>query len=150
MKSDHNIFMQEALKEARKAAKKGEVPIGAVLVKAGSIIARGHNQPLGRTDPTAHAEIVTLRRAAKKLNNYRLTGCDLYVTLEPCLMCAGALIHTRIQTLIYGAADPKGGAVHSLYQMLEDARLNHRVKVISGILEEESRALLKAFFKERR
>jgi tRNA(adenine34) deaminase len=142
--------MREALKEARQAAKRGEVPIGAVVVKDGQIIARGHNQPISKADPTAHAEVVALRKAAAKLNSYRLSGCSLYVTLEPCLMCAGAMIHSRIQTLIYGTADPKGGAVASLYNILEDARLNHRVKVIAGILEEESRDILKAFFKARR
>lgn len=150
MSSDHRYFMQAALKEAEKAAKKGEVPIGAVVVRNGEIIARGHNQPIGRNDPTAHAEIAALKKAARKLNNYRLNGCRLYVTLEPCLMCAGAIIHARIDTLIYGTADPKGGAADSLYNILEDKRLNHRVEVVSGILEEECSARLKAFFRERR
>jgi len=142
-------FMRMALALAGKAAEKGEIPIGAVVVKDGVVIARGYNQPIRRNDPTAHAEIVALRKAARKLGNYRLTGCDLYVTVEPCAMCLGAALNSRIRTLIYGADDPKAGAVCSLL-MFPIEKTNHRMLVTGGVLAAESASLLKAFFRSRR
>jgi tRNA(adenine34) deaminase len=143
-------FMQEALREAEQALADGEVPVGAVVVMGGRIIGRGGNRVIGRNDPTAHAEIVALRQAAHAIGNYRITSADLYVTVEPCVMCAGAIIQARIGRLFYGAPDPKLGAVDSLHKLLGDDRLNHQVEVTAGILEGESRALMKRFFKERR
>jgi tRNA(adenine34) deaminase len=143
------VFMRAALKEARRAAEKGEVPVGAIVVLGGRIIARGHNRPIGTIDPTAHAEIVALRRAARKLGNYRLMECDLYVTVEPCAMCLGAALNARIRNLIYGAADPKAGAVRSLF-VLPIEKTNHRMAVDGGMLAEESSALLREFFRSRR
>ena len=143
-------FMREALAEAQAAAEAGEVPIGAVAVYEGEIIARGQNRVLRDVDPTAHAEIVAMRAAAKVLNNYRLTGCKLYVTLEPCAMCAGAIIHARLARLIYAASDPKAGAAGSVLAVLNHPRLNHQVAVTSGILAKESAALLREFFRQRR
>ena len=143
--------MEAALAEARKAWEKGEVPVGAVVVDpAGEIIGRGHNQPIASADPTAHAEIVALRQAAAHRRNYRLPGCSLYVTIEPCIMCLGALLQTRIRRLVFGAADPKGGACVSLYRLPEDARLNHRIEVVPGVAEAECRGLLQEFFRQRR
>jgi len=143
--------MRAALLEAEKGAKEGEVPIGAVVVgPSGKILSRAHNRPVLGNDPTAHAEILALRRAAKKLSNYRLTGCRLVVTLEPCVMCAGAAVTARVSEIIFGAVDPKAGAVHSLYRIASDERLNHRVLVIPGVLGKESAALLTAFFRPRR
>jgi len=142
--------MQEALVEARRAAAENEVPVGAVVVRDGEVLARAHNQPIGLNDPTAHAEILALRAAAAKLGNYRLTGCDLYVTLEPCAMCAAALVHARIRRLIYAAADPKAGAVASTIHLLDAPHLNHRVEVEAGLLADESSALLQRFFANRR
>jgi tRNA(adenine34) deaminase len=142
--------MREALQEAERALGKGEVPIGAVAVMGGRVIGRGSNRVIGDADPTAHAEIVALRQAAQKLGNYRLTGVDLYVTVEPCAMCAGAIIQARVDRLFYGAPDPKAGAVDSLHKLLGDDRLNHRVEVTAGILEEESRTLIARFFREKR
>ena len=143
--------MRVALLEAEKGAKEGEVPIGAVVVgPSGKILSRAHNRPVLGNDPTAHAEILALRRAAKKLSNYRLTGCRLVVTLEPCVMCAGAAVNARVSEIIFGAVDPKAGAVHSLYRIASDERLNHRVLVIPGVLGKESAALLTAFFRPRR
>jgi tRNA(adenine34) deaminase len=147
---DATGFMQQALAEAQQAAAENEVPVGAVVVRDGEVIARAHNQPIGLNDPTAHAEILALRAAAKRLGNYRLTGCDLYVTLEPCAMCAAALVHARIRRLVYAAADPKAGAVASTMRLLDAPHLNHRVEVESGALAEESSALLQRFFAQRR
>lgn len=136
-------YMAAALEEARKALAAGEVPVGAVLVGAdGEIWGRGHNQPIARADPTAHAEILALREAAVKARNYRLPGTSVYVTIEPCLMCVGALIQARVQRLVFGAADPKSGACISLYQIPNDPRLNHRIEVQGGILEKECGGLL--------
>jgi tRNA(adenine34) deaminase len=143
-------FMREALQEAEQALGQGEVPVGAVAVMGGRVIGRGANRVIGDADPTAHAEIVALRQAAQKLGNYRLTGVDLYVTVEPCAMCAGAIIQARVDRLFYGAPDPKAGAVDSLHKLLGDDRLNHRVEVTAGILEEESRTLIARFFREKR
>ena len=148
--SDDREFMEAALAEAHEAEAEGEVPVGAVVVRDGEIIARAHNQPVGLNDPTAHAEILALRAAAERLGNYRLTGCDLYVTLEPCAMCAGALVHARVRRLVYAATDPKAGAVASLLRLLEAPHLNHRVEVGSGVLAEEAAALLQRFFALRR
>jgi tRNA(adenine34) deaminase len=142
--------MGEALAEARKAGEAGEVPIGAVMVREGGIVARGQNRVLGDNDPTAHAEIVALREAAAALGNYRLNGCTLYVTLEPCAMCAGAMIHARLDRLVFAAADPKAGACGSVLDVLNHPRLNHQMQVEQGILVEEAAELLRGFFKERR
>ena len=143
-------FMAAALDEARAAAEAGEVPIGAVAVWEGQIVARGQNRVLRDNDPTAHAEIVALRGAAAELKNYRLNGLTLYVTLEPCAMCAGAIIHARIDRLVYGAADPKAGACGSVLSVLNHPQLNHKLIVESGPLAEESAELLRSFFRERR
>ena len=143
--------MRAALEEAAKAAAAGEVPVGAVVAGPdGAILARAHNQPISANDPTAHAEILALRKAARKLSNYRLTGCRLVVTLEPCVMCAGAAVHARVEEIIYGAADPKSGGVRSLYRIASDDRLNHRPDVVSGVLAAECADVLTAFFKSRR
>ncbi|NLC76132.1 MAG: nucleoside deaminase [Clostridia bacterium] len=146
----HRDYMALALEEARKAFHLGEVPVGAVLVKDGRILARTHNRKELEPDPTAHAEILVLREGAKVLNDWRLDGCTLYVTLEPCPMCAGALVQARVKTLVFGATDLKGGAVESLMNLVQDPRLNHRLEVIAGIREEECRLLLKEFFQTRR
>ena len=143
-------FMAVALDEARAAAAAGEVPIGAVAVQDGQIIARGQNRVLRDNDPTAHAEIVALRAAAAALKNYRLNGVALYVTLEPCSMCAGAIIHARLDRLVYGAADPKAGACGSVLSVLNHPQLNHQIVVESGLRAEESAELLRSFFRERR
>ena len=148
--TDHTAYMRQALRQAKRALARGEVPVGAVIVLGGQIIGRGGNRVVGASDPTAHAEIVALRRAAQKIGNYRLVGADLYVTVEPCAMCAGAIIQARVERLFYGAPDPRAGAVDSLYKLLGDGRLNHRVEVTAGILDEESRVLLESFFRERR
>jgi len=142
--------MQAALAEARLAAEAGEVPIGAVVVHEGAIIARGQNRVLRDIDPTAHAEIITLRAAATALGNYRLSGCTLYVTLEPCAMCAGAMIHARIDRLVFAAADPKAGACGSVLSVLNHPQLNHQIQLEQGIAAEESAELLRTFFRERR
>jgi len=147
---DDREAMQAALAEARLAADCGEVPIGAVVVHQGAIIARGQNRVLRDVDPTAHAEIVALRGAAKVLGNYRLAGCTLYVTLEPCAMCAGAMIHARIDRLVYAAADPKAGACGSVLAVLNHPQLNHQMHVEQGIAAGESAELLRSFFRERR
>jgi tRNA(adenine34) deaminase len=144
------IFMQQAISQARNAWELGEVPVGAVVVKHGAVIATGFNQPIGRHDPTAHAEIMALRAAAAILGNYRLPGCELFVTLEPCVMCAGAMMHARLARVVYGAADPKTGACGSIVNLFEQEKLNHHTDVIGGVLGEECGALLKAFFAERR
>jgi tRNA(adenine34) deaminase len=142
--------MELALTEAHLAAEAGEVPIGAVLVCEGEIVARGQNRVLRDVDPTAHAEIVALRAAAAALGNYRLPGCTLYVTLEPCAMCAGAVIHARLARLVFAAADPKAGAVGSVLAVVNHPQLNHQMLVGQGILAEESAELLRSFFRERR
>ena len=143
-------FMEEAIKEAKKAFEKDEPPVGAVIVKDGDIIARGHNLRESLQDPTAHAEMLAIRAAAAKLGRWRLSDCVLYVTLEPCIMCAGAMILARLERLVYGANDPKAGAVGSLMNLVSDERLNHRIEVTSGILAAESGALLREFFSLRR
>ena len=142
--------MQAALAEARLAANAGEVPIGAVVVYNSEIIARGQNSVIRGKDPTAHAEIIALREAALALSNYRLNGCALYVTLEPCAMCAGAMIHARIDRLVYAATDPKAGAAGSVLAVLNHPQLNHQMKIEQGILADESADLLRSFFRERR
>ncbi len=144
------VLMGLALGEARRAGDAGEVPIGAVVFLAGEVVGRGSNQPISSGDPTAHAEIVALRDAARRVGNYRLTGATLCVTIEPCLMCVGALVHARIGTLIYGAAEPRSGAVTSTVAGLALPGHNHRVAVESGVREEECRALMQAFFQSRR
>jgi tRNA(adenine34) deaminase len=143
-------FMQLALAEARLAAEAGEVPIGAVVVHGGVIVARGQNRVLRDVDPTAHAEIVAMRDAAGALSNYRLNGCTLYVTLEPCAMCAGAMIHARLDRLVFAAADPKAGAAGSVLSVLNHPQLNHQMLVEQGILAKEAAELLRSFFRERR
>ena len=143
-------FMRLALAEAQKAMEAGEVPVGAVVVRGGEVIASAHNAPVGLSDPSAHAEVLALRRAAAAAGNYRLAGTTLYVTIEPCLMCAGALFHARVSRLVFGATDPKGGAAVSLYRVLEDDRLNHRVEVAGGVLAAECGEILSRFFREKR
>jgi tRNA(adenine34) deaminase len=147
---DDVYCMMIALDEARKAFDKAETPVGAIVVKDGEVIARGHNLRETLQDPTAHAEILAIRDAARILGRWRLTDCTIYVTLEPCAMCAGAMVLARIQRLVYGASDPKAGAVGSLMNLLSDERLNHRVEVETGILAEECGDLLQGFFSSRR
>lgn len=147
---DDCAAMSEALVEAQRAAEAGEVPIGAVIVREGAIIARGQNRTLRAVDPTAHAEIVALRAAAEALGNYRLNGCTLYVTLEPCAMCAGAMIHARLDRLVFAAPDPKTGACGSVLDVLNHPRLNHQMQMEQGVLAEECAALLRGFFRQRR
>jgi tRNA(adenine34) deaminase len=148
---EDEAYMAEALAQARIAEEAGEVPIGAVLVlEDKGIIARAHNRPLGTNDPTAHAEILAIREAGLVKRNYRLNDCTLYVTIEPCIMCAGALLQARVRRLVFGAPDPKYGAVQSLYRILTDERLNHRMEVTSGVLEQECLELLTAFFQRKR
>jgi len=148
--SSDEQFMRRALELARAAWTEGEVPVGAVVVMDGKIVGEGFNRPISSNDPSSHAEIEALRDAAKNLGNYRLVGCDIFVTLEPCLMCAGAIQHARISRLIYGARDPKTGACGSVLDVFADARINHHASVTSGILEEECGGILKRFFSERR
>ena len=142
--------MQEALALARKAAEEGEVPVGAVVVKDGNVIGRGYNRPVSKNDPTAHAEIVALREAGAATGNYRLAGCTLYVTIEPCAMCAGAIMHARLGRLVYGAADPKAGACGSVVDLFADSRLNHHASVTGGVMAEAAAKLLQDFFAARR
>jgi tRNA(adenine34) deaminase len=142
--------MRAALEQAHLALAAGEVPIGAVVVIDGQIVGRGFNQPISAIDPTAHAEIVAVREAARAAGNYRLTDAALYVTVEPCLMCAGALVHARVREVIYGAAEPRTGALVSTIRALESPGLNHRFAFTGGVLEEECRAMVQAFFRERR
>lgn len=142
--------MREALALAAASAAAGEVPVGAVVVRDGLVIGRGRNQPITSHDPTAHAEVLALRDAAARVGNYRLPGTTLYVTLEPCLMCVGALMHARVATVVYGAVEPKAGAMESTQRAHEHPALNHRVTVVSGVLAAESRDLLQAFFQQRR
>lgn len=143
-------FMAEALKEARKAAAKGEVPVGAVIVREGEVIARAHNRREAALDPLAHAEVLAIRSAAKKLKSWRLSGTAIYVTLEPCLMCMGAIVQARVPALVFGPLDPKAGAAGSLYDIPADSRLNHRVHVTAGVLASQSEEILKSFFQTLR
>lgn len=149
MRSDED-WMQQALALAQRAETQGEVPVGAVLVKDDALIAEGWNQPISTCDPTAHAEIVALRAAAKSVNNYRLIGTTLYVTLEPCAMCVGALVHARVARVVYGASDPKSGAVHSALLLGESDKFNHRIAWHGGVLAHECAEPLRAFFQRRR
>lgn len=142
--------MREALEEAKKAEAIGEVPIGAVIVRDGEIVGRGYNRRETDRDPTAHAEMIAIRKAAERLGGWRLIGCSLYVTLEPCPMCAGAILQSRIERVIYGASDPKGGCAGTLMNLLTDERFNHRAEVVSGVLAEESGAILTGFFRKLR
>lgn len=153
LKEQDKLFMNLALKEARKAAKRLEVPVGAVIVHKGHdglVVSRGFNKRETGIDPTAHAEMLAIRAASKRLGSWRLSGATLYVTLEPCLMCMGAIIQARVERLVFGAFDPKAGACGSLYDLSTDKRLNHRVHVTSGVCDRESEALLKSFFAELR
>jgi tRNA(adenine34) deaminase len=143
-------WMRYALNRARQAGARGEVPVGAVAVLNGEVVAEGLNEPIGTNDPTAHAEIVALRGAALALGNYRLTGVTLYVTIEPCLMCAGAMVHARIARLVYGAPEPKAGAIESAMRALEHPTLNHRFEVVGGVLADEAREVMQSFFQQRR
>lgn len=143
-------FMRLALAQAELARREGEVPVGAVVVKDGEVVAVGYNQPIGRHDPTAHAEVVALRAAAEKLGNYRLPGCELYVTLEPCAMCSGAMMHARLARIVYAARDPKTGVCGSVLDLFAHDQLNHHAEVVGGVLAEEASAMLKSFFAERR
>jgi tRNA(adenine34) deaminase len=146
----HDIFMGLALEEARKAQAAGEVPVGAVLVADGTVIGAGFNQPISAHDPTAHAEIVALRAAAARAGNYRLPGSTMYVTVEPCLMCVGAMVHARVALVVYGAAEPKAGALVSMTSAHELAGLNHRLQALGGVREEECRETMQQFFRTRR
>ncbi len=150
-RNDEDIyFMRIALKEADIAFREGEVPVGAVLVKEGEVLKRAHNLRESSKDPSAHAEVLVLRAGAEKSDSWRVSGTTLYVTKEPCVMCAGAIVNSRISRLVYGCRDPKAGGVDSLYNILNDKRLNHQVEVTSGVLEEECSSILKKFFRERR
>jgi tRNA(adenine34) deaminase len=142
--------MREALAEARRGMAAGEVPVGAVVVVDGTVVARAHNAPIARADPTAHAEVLALRAAAAGAGNYRLPGATLYATVEPCAMCCGAALQARVARVVYGVADPKAGAVESLHRLLDDPRLNHRVTVTAGVLGRECAELLREFFEARR
>ncbi len=144
------MFMRDALVLAERAMCLGEVPVGAVLTKNGEIIADGHNQPLGACDPTAHAELVALRKAGQLLSNYRLVDCELYVTIEPCVMCVGALLHARIKRLVFGAAEPRAGAVQSHLKLLEKSHFNHTIEWRGGVLAADCGALMQRFFREKR
>jgi tRNA(adenine34) deaminase len=148
--SPDELWMEEALRSAQRALEAGEVPVGAVVVCGARIVGRGWNRNITDSDPTAHAEIVALREAGATVGNHRLADCDLFATIEPCPMCAGALVHARIRRLIYGADDPKAGAVRSVMQILNNPQLNHKVEVISGVLAGRSAELLQTFFKSRR
>jgi tRNA(adenine34) deaminase len=142
--------MRAALEEARRGLGADEVPVGAIVVQDGAIVARAHNAPIVLNDPTAHAEILALREAGRKRGNYRLTGATLYVTVEPCPMCCGGVLQARVARVVYGAPDPKAGAVESLYRLLDDARFNHRVETVGGVLAPECGALLREFFETKR
>ena len=148
--SEHDAWMRLAYGEALRAFDAGEVPIGAVVVSDGRVVGKGFNRPIGSGDPTAHAEILAMRDAASTLANYRLTGTILYVTVEPCLMRAGALVHSRVGTVVYGAPEPRTGAVRTTVRALDNPSLNHRVKVVEGVLDDECRELMQRFFRERR
>jgi tRNA(adenine34) deaminase len=147
---NHYAFMKIALEEAEIAYREGEIPVGAVLVSEGRVLARAHNAPITKNDPSAHAELLALRRAGEAIGNYRLVDAELYVTLEPCIMCAGAIIQARLSRVIFGVRDSKNGAVASLYKILTDERLNHQVKITEGILQEECGELLSRFFRQKR
>ena len=147
---DHEIWMKRALALAAEAANRGEIPVGAVVVHNGQMVAEAANSKESIGDPLGHAEIIVIRRAAEVLGRWRLTGCTLYVTLEPCVMCAGAIIHARLDRIVYGARDPKAGAVQSLFKILSDQRLNHQPEVIAGVLESDTSEQLKKFFRELR
>jgi tRNA(adenine34) deaminase len=147
---EHERFMRLALGEAVRAAREGEVPVGAVVVLEGRVLAQAHNRPIHLHDPSAHAEILAIRRAAKKLGNYRMEGCDLYVTIEPCAMCAGAIVQARLRRIAFGAQDPKAGAGGSALDVLNHPRLNHQVEVVPGVLAAECATLLRQFFVRRR
>lgn len=149
MNKDH-YWMQEAVNLAHYAEKQNEVPVGAVVVYSEQVIGSGWNQPIATNDPTAHAEIIAMRQAAQHLSNYRLIDATLYVTLEPCIMCVGAILHARIKRLVFGALDPKTGAIKSVFNILNNTKLNHKIMVESGILEQECALLLTDFFKKRR
>ena len=142
--------MRTALEAAMEAAAQGEVPVGAVLVSNGEVVARAHNRNLLDTDPSGHAEMVVMREAAKKLKNHRLGGCELFVTMEPCAMCAGAIVHARIGRLVYGASDPKAGAVGSVLQVVNHPKLNHRTEVVSGVLADQCGEIVRDFFRKKR
>jgi len=144
------FWMQRALELAQKAQALGEVPIGAVIVKDDQIIGEGYNSPIGHHDPTAHAEIMALREAAQRIGNYRLLNTTLYVTIEPCVMCAGALVHARVKEVVFGATEPRTGAVSSVFEILQSSKLNHQVKVRGGVMAEEAAGLMQQFFKQRR
>ena len=146
----HETFMEAAIEQARRGVEAGEVPIGAVLVVNGEIVARAFNQPITSVDPTAHAEVIVLREAARAAGNYRLVDATVYVTLEPCLMCVGALVHARVREVVYGAAEPKTGALVSTIRALESPGLNHRFAVTGGVLEEPCRTLVQEFFRAKR
>lgn len=147
---DDSVYMRQAIDQAHNAWALGEVPVGAVLVKDGVVIATGFNQPIGTHDPTAHAEIMAMRAAAEVLGNYRLPGCELYVSLEPCAMCAGAMMHARLARVVYGAPDPKTGACGSVVNLFAEERLNHHTEIIGGVLAEDSAKVLREFFASRR
>jgi tRNA(adenine34) deaminase len=149
-KHSDEAFMQVALREARKALRKREVPVGAVVVLDGRILARGHNERESKSDPTAHAEIIALRKAGRKLKDWRLSRATVYVTCEPCAMCAGAMVLARVERLVYGCKDEKAGAVESMFGICKDSRLNHRLEVTSGVMEDECRAILQEFFQKLR
>ena len=149
MESDEH-YMDLALMEAKKAELAGEVPVGAIIVSGNAVIGRGFNQPISQNDPTSHAEINAIREAARTERNYRLSNATIYCTVEPCMMCAGAMIHTRVARLVFGTPDPRAGAAGSIYNVLTDPRLNHRVRVVSGIREDECAAILRQFFEKRR
>ena len=146
----HERYIRAALEEARRGFDAGEVPVGAVVVADGRIIGRGFNQPIGGHDPTAHAEVVAIREAAREIGNYRLVGSTMYVTIEPCLMCVGAMVHARVATLVFGAPEPKAGAVVSACRAHELPSLNHRIEVVGGVLEDDCRAIIQEFFRTRR
>ena len=144
------VYMHRALDQAANARLVGEVPVGAVVVRAGQVIATGFNQPIGSTDPSAHAEIMALRQAAQQLGNYRLPECELYVTLEPCVMCIGAMLHARLKRVVFGAFDPKTGGAGSVLNLFAEDRLNHQTEVVGGVLADECGQMLRDFFSERR
>ena len=148
--SSDEVWMEEALRCAQRALDAGEVPVGVVIVRGGAIVGRGWNRNIAESDPTAHAEIVALREAGRIIGNHRLADCELFATIEPCAMCAGAMVHARLKRLVYGADDPKAGAVKSVLQVLNYPRLNHQMTVLSGVLAERSAELLRRFFKCRR
>jgi tRNA(adenine34) deaminase len=151
MVNNHNAYMAQALMEARTAGVQEEIPVGAVLVAPdGDVLAKAHNLTIHACDPSAHAEILALREASRKLKNYRLLNTTLYVTIEPCVMCMGAIIHARVARLVFGAADPKWGAAGSLYNLAADRRMNHQPEIVMGVLEEECRAIMQYFFKSKR